>query len=239
MLVCLAVPPAMAYSYSAFDVFGDSLSDVGNVFIASGGTQPASPYVNGQFSNGPVWAQILSSSLGLGALHPSLAGGTDFAFGGATTGNPSTASAIVPTLTEQIGMFLASVGGNAPSSAPYAVWIGGTDLYNILSSGVPAPVALAEAQAAAQSEAADISTLIAQGARDILVPLVPDLGVTPVAIAAGAEAAATLLAQTYNAALVAAIGDLGTTPGLRITYLDTFSSSTPWSPTRAHSASRT
>ena len=222
-LVCLAVPPAAAYPYSAFDVFGDSLSDVGNVFIATGGAQPTSPYVDGQFSNGPVWAQVLSNSLGLGALQPSLAGGTDFAFGGATTGNPSTASATVPTLTEQIGMFLASVGGNAPSSALYAVWIGGTDLSNILSSGVADPVALAEAQAAAQSEAADIGTLIAQGARDILVPLVPDLGVTPAATAAGAGAAATLLAQTYNAALVSAIGDLGTTPGLRITFLDTFS----------------
>jgi phospholipase/lecithinase/hemolysin len=222
-LVCLAVPPAMAYSYSDFNVFGDSLSDVGNVYIATGGTLPAGPYVDGQFSNGPVWAQVLSNSLGLGALQSSLAGGTDFAFGGATTGNPSTASATAPTLTEQIGMFLASVGGNAPSSALYAVWIGGDDLFNILSSDVDPPVALAQAQAAAQSEAGDIGALIAQGARDILVPLVPDLGLTPVVTAAGAGAAATLLAQAYNAALVAAIGDLGPVPGLRITYLDTFS----------------
>jgi hypothetical protein len=40
-LVCLAVPPAAAGPYSDFVVFGDSLSDVGNVFIATGGTQPA------------------------------------------------------------------------------------------------------------------------------------------------------------------------------------------------------
>jgi hypothetical protein len=39
------------------------------------------------FSNGPVWVQDLSVDLGLGTLSPSLAGGTDFAFGGAETGN--------------------------------------------------------------------------------------------------------------------------------------------------------
>jgi phospholipase/lecithinase/hemolysin len=223
VLVCLAASPATADPYSDFFVFGDSLSDVGNIFIATGGTIPASPYVGGQFSNGPIWAQVLSSSLGLGALQPSLAGGTDFAFGLATTGNPSTASVIVPTLTQQVGMFLASVGGNAPSSALYAVWIGGNDLLNIISSGVTAPIALAEAQAAAQSEAADIGTLITHGARDILVPLVPDPGVTPAVIAGGGGAASTLLAQIYNTALEAAIGGLSPTPGVRLTYLDTFS----------------
>src|SRR5260370_24674603 len=39
--------------FSAMYSFGDSLSDVGNVYIATGGTKPASPYVNGQFSNRP------------------------------------------------------------------------------------------------------------------------------------------------------------------------------------------
>jgi phospholipase/lecithinase/hemolysin len=224
-LGCLAIPPAAASPYSAFYVFGDSLSDVGNIYTATLGAEPAAPYVNGQFSNGPIWAQLLSNSLGLGVLQPSLAGGTDFAFGLATTGNPSTLSNpnLVPTLTTQVGMFLASVGGSAPSSALYSVWIGGNDLLNILSSGVTPAVALAEAQAAAQTEAADVGALITQGARDILVPLVPDLGVTPAGAAGGAGAAATLLSQTYNAALEAAIGGLGPAPGLRVTYLDTFS----------------
>jgi outer membrane lipase/esterase len=81
-------------------------------------------------------------------------------------------------------MFLATVGGSAPSSALYSVWIGGSDLLNILSSGATVPTALAEAHAAAQSAAADIGTLITQGARDILVPLVPDIGVSPAALAA-------------------------------------------------------
>ena len=221
--LCLAVSPVAAHAYSAFYVFGDSLSDVGNVFAATSGAEPASPYANGQFSNGPIWAQDLSNSLGLGALKPSLIGGTDYAFGSATTSNPSTESTVVPTLTQQIGMFLAAPGGSARSSALYSVWIGGSDLLNILRSGTTGPTALTEARAAALSAATDISTLITQGARDILVPLVPDIGVSPAAIAVGAGPAGTLLAQTYNAALEADIGGLGSVPGLHLTYLDAFS----------------
>ena len=66
--------------------FGDSLTDTGNVSLATLGMVPAPPYADRSFSNGPVWAQDLAQSLGLPALKPSLAGGTDFAYGGAETG---------------------------------------------------------------------------------------------------------------------------------------------------------
>ena len=58
--ICLSLCPTVAHAYSSLFVFGDSLSDVGNVFLATGGQQPASPYANGQFSNGPIWAQLQS-----------------------------------------------------------------------------------------------------------------------------------------------------------------------------------
>ena len=86
-------------SYSAIYAFGDSLSDAGNLSIttsAAGATEPVSPpYYKQQygsisgnvFSNGPTWVQDLSIALGLGTLAPSLAGGTDFAYGGAETGH--------------------------------------------------------------------------------------------------------------------------------------------------------
>lgn len=89
-LLGLFTAPLSAAPYSAIYAFGDSLSDAGNAYIATGGaTPPAPPYalVNGfgVFSNGPVWVQNLAGELGLGPLLPSLAGGTDFAFGGAQT----------------------------------------------------------------------------------------------------------------------------------------------------------
>ena len=66
--------------------FGDSLSDVGNVYLATGGTTPPAPYYKGHYSNGPIWVEYLAHDLGLAAPTPSLAGGTDYAFGGAETG---------------------------------------------------------------------------------------------------------------------------------------------------------
>jgi hypothetical protein len=45
-----------------------------------------SPYYQGHFSNGLTWVEDLSNMLGLGTLKPSLAGGNDFAYGGAETG---------------------------------------------------------------------------------------------------------------------------------------------------------
>ncbi len=60
-------------------VFGDSLSDVGNVFRATGRQYPASPpYFQGRFANGPVWVEYLADDLKL-PRNPS----TNFAFGGA------------------------------------------------------------------------------------------------------------------------------------------------------------
>ncbi len=223
----LAFVPVAAQAYSALYVFGDSLSDVGNDFLVTGGAEPAPPYANGQFSNGPVWAQDLSHSLGLGTLKPSLApGGTDYAFGGATTGYPATATPAspIPTLITQLGLFAANQGGIAPSAALYAVWAGSNDLLNIISNGVPSGTPTQAAQGAAQTEAAAIGTLAAAGARDFLVPLISDLGKTPELSNLGstASAAGTALALIYNVALQQDLASLTAIPGTALSYLDTF-----------------
>ena len=80
----VAVEPA--HAYTTLFAFGDSLSDAGNTFIEDKGTSPLYPYFDGHASNGPTWVEDLSVRLGLGTLKPSLAGGDDFAFGGAETG---------------------------------------------------------------------------------------------------------------------------------------------------------
>ena len=75
------ITPAHAGPYSAIYAFGDSLSDVGNVFLGTGGAEPAPPYFAGRFSNGPIWLDYLAAQLGTGPMIPSLQGGTDYAFG--------------------------------------------------------------------------------------------------------------------------------------------------------------
>ena len=100
-LLALAVSATLALPAAAFDslvVFGDSLSDSGNnaaaglydpnQAVTGNGYIPSSAYKPAfTYSNGPVWATGVAAALGL-RLAPSLAGGTNFAFGGATTGTP-------------------------------------------------------------------------------------------------------------------------------------------------------
>src|SRR5580698_1999619 len=81
----------------AIYAFGDSLTDVGNIYTATGGTTPGAPYVGGQFTNGNVWVQDLASSLGVPSLKPSLLGGTDYAYGTAETGAASFNTSAVNT----------------------------------------------------------------------------------------------------------------------------------------------
>ena len=225
LTAALALPASAASPYSNYFVFGDSLSDVGNLFTATGGAQPAAPYANGQFSNGPVWAQGLATNLGLAPLTPALSGGTDFAFGGAITASAASIpfSVGVPNLNDQVGLFLSAVGGTAPSSALYSVWIGANDVLGILASADPN--AFTDTLSAAHSEAAAIGALASSGALNILVPLMPDLGKTPRLLAAGLPASlgATALSQTYNSTLITDLAAITGIPGLDITILDTFS----------------
>ena len=80
-----------AEPFTAIIAIGDSLTDSGNAFRATsslpGQAIPVSPpYFRGRFSNGLMWVEHLANAVGL-QITPSLDGGTNFAFGGATTGS--------------------------------------------------------------------------------------------------------------------------------------------------------
>lgn len=218
---------------STIYAFGDSLSDTGNVYVGSQNMQPSAPYYNGQYSNGPTWVQGVSAGLGLAPLNPSLAGGNDYAFGGATTSYAPTVFADVPNLTQQITSFSTTLAGkSALPSGLYTVWIGANDIFNILGSTAGACVTDPSGcvLGAAQAEANDIGTLSSLGATNFLVPLVPNLGATPIIATADAfvgaggtlQTFATFLSQSYNDALKADLASLATTPGIHLAFLDTF-----------------
>ena len=218
------LPAASAGTIDAIYAFGDSLSDVGNAFVASGGTVPAPPYANGQFSNGPVWIQDLAAKLGVAPLHPSLAGGTDFAFGGAEAGpEPFNHANPLTDLTAQVAQFSLAHPAADPN-ALYTIWIGSNDLADILTGAAPAQY-LADIAADLTNVDASISALAADGAKRFLIVTVPDLGKTPGAIAAGpsAQAGATFLAANFDNALVTSALSLASSDGLHLSILDTFS----------------
>ena len=102
---CLALATTASLAqfptYSNLYAFGDSYCDVGNIYLATHGLEPAAPYYQGRFSNGPIWLDHVAGFLGLPfkpALEP---GGTDYAFGGAWATAPQvTALGTIPSVPQ-------------------------------------------------------------------------------------------------------------------------------------------
>lgn len=121
----IALPlPTLADGIGAFSdiiVFGDSYSDGGNAALATAGSPDPRPnpllYPAGQFTNGDVWTTQLG-------LVPSLAGGTNYAFGGAEA--VAEAGDVSPDLQAQIAAFLSSPPVLGPNPLP-VIFIGAND----------------------------------------------------------------------------------------------------------------
>jgi outer membrane lipase/esterase len=213
--VTLANLPAAASPYSSLVVFGDSVSDSGNNAAAglydpgqtiTGNTYvPSSSYAAGTYSNGPVWASGVASSLGV-TLQPSLLGGTNFAFGGATTGTPGSGPGGFPySLTVQANQYLGATGNLASPTALYVIAGGGNDaraaLTAIAGGAGVGPTVAATAASFAANVGAIVNQLQLAGAQHIVVWNTPNLGVSPAVTAAGAADLGSFLAASMNAAL--------------------------------------
>lgn len=230
-LVIVALP--LQVSAALFDnifLLGDSLSDQGNLFAATasvGGVANALPsgdhYFNGRFSNGPVYVDLLASALGVTST-PSIAGGNNFAYGGArTTYNTveTTAGGVLPP-----GLFPWSLNAETAAfsarnihdpNALYIVFSGSNDVADIVSRGLnPATVI----PTAVSGVLAGVQAFINAGARLVVVPNLPDLGLIPAFVGnPAASAAATALSQQFNSLLHAQLGALS---GTDIVEFDTF-----------------
>jgi phospholipase/lecithinase/hemolysin len=158
--------PVQAGTVTGIVSFGDSLSDTGNTYLASG--FPPSPYYMGHYSNGPIWLEYLAAQLGVAAPTPSLAGGTDNAWGGAQTGNGNSFMG-TPNIGAQIDAYL--FGGHTLSSTQLiTIWGGANDFLNAGQTDPTIPVA---------NLAAEITTLAAAGGKLFMVPNLPLLGDVP------------------------------------------------------------
>jgi phospholipase/lecithinase/hemolysin len=163
---------AAAPKFSNLYVFGDSYCDVGNVSIATQGARPGPLYYQGRFSNGPLWVDHIAGYLGL-KLAPALAGGTDWAFAGAWVTAPEDG---VPTVPQQVQMYLNSTGGKADPNALYFLDGGGNDIVGT-TSGDPNALGYQIATGIADSEL----TLRRAGARHFIIPNLFNVGLLPVA----------------------------------------------------------
>lgn len=105
-------PSTFSAPFQSMAVFGDSFSDVGNIHILSNGTQPGIWSYNGRYSDGRVWEEYIQQFFDLPKLTPSLGGGTNYAYGGATVNNAyihahsTSLDADVPSVSDQIAQYI-------------------------------------------------------------------------------------------------------------------------------------
>lgn len=211
-------------------VFGDSLSDPGNVFALTGAVShspyaviPNAPYAIGghHFSNGKTWIEQRPAgdvnAQSSGPAYEVNGAFTNYAVGGARA--RSTGTGI--DLALQVQDYLDDFGGARPL-AMHVIFIGGNDIRDALeANGNLAPIA-----DAVSSIASNIQTLYFAGARRIVVVNGPDLSLVPAVSRTGnpyAIAGARLLSQAYNAGLAGAIAQLSVAlPGISITAVDLY-----------------
>ena len=218
--LALVALPAAAHDQPFTDTvfFGDSLTDAGYF-------RPLLPAnvqaVTGQFTTNPglVWSQWLADHYGT-AARPNGNGqeGDNYAAGGARNGvDVVGALGFTPSLATQATQYLAANGGRADPDALYTVWGGNNDLFAVAADPGNAQAIIGGAVAA---QAGIIGSLQQAGARYVLVPNIPDLGLTPSSRAQGPAAAAqaTALATAYNQALYTTLA----ANGLSVIPVDTF-----------------
>jgi outer membrane lipase/esterase len=221
LAAALGVSLPAAAEWSELVVFGDSLSDTGNFQTLTSGLFPSAAfgYAPGRFSNGPVAVEYLAAWLNLPL--------DNHAVGGARTGTPvgggsdnfvedTDQGALLAALLQQspgwlngtgiraqVDDYLAGGGGGADKL--YFIWGGPNDYFLPASLTTPATVgnAVGNLQTA-------ITSLYAAGARDFLIPNMPDLGLTPSFVEEGPLAAslASSVSAAHNAALALMLGQL-------------------------------
>ena len=188
LIACVVTLNAQAVQFSGIVSFGDSLSDLGNTYntLGSDGSYELAGYNSsyydvGRWSNGPVWVERLNNRLGLSPLQLNDGNdlfGTDFAYGGSTSGvgyEYDFLSNLQTQVSDYRSLLTASITGMPNvSTTLFTVWSGGNDIIYLVSDGT----AITPAQIASNISTA-ITSLYDAGGRFFLVPNLPPLGDKP------------------------------------------------------------
>jgi thermolabile hemolysin len=189
LALLLIIPSVVAASpFSHIVVFGDSLSDTGNLFALDPSSVPASKYYQGRFSNGQVWVEYLAAADLLDATL------VNNAYGGATTDGNSP-----PGLQLQVSTYVAAA--DVLPDALYVIWIGANDFLGGAS----------DFRTTAANIEATLEDLAGFGASHILVVDLPDLGAIPRNNGdANTAQVATALTESFNDELADVVAEFRT-----------------------------
>ncbi len=219
----LPLKATAATLFSGLYIFGDSISDTGNVFNVSTALNASNPnipiippspfYSNGRFSNGPVWVDYLAQDLGLSLTpytDPTLGTqpiqGINFAFSGATTGTDNTIFPSLPGLQQQIGFFdnLIPASQTADKNALYIVLAGANDYLPTQSSFKP----YTEPDKTIENITSAVRSLAALEAKNIMVVNLPDLGKLPLTSGTPDANRLNALTKKHNSSLFKTLDNL-------------------------------
>ena len=192
-------------------MFGDSLSDVGNLYNITYGAIPPFPYWEGHFSDGPVWVEQMAPRLNAASTFEN-----NYAVGGAGTGvnnhNQPLVPFDLPGLLDEIALFTDNLDGPADADALYVVWAGPNDFFGEITD-------INEAiYGAVGNIVAGVKQLEEAGAEHIAVLNMVNLGLAPMAEGPEMAAGLTQLSSGFNLVLGSTIDVLG----LDVIQIDTF-----------------
>lgn len=174
VVACVCVSfGALASSLNRIVVFGDSLSDNGNLYEYMNRQLPLSPpYYEGRFTNGPVWVELLAQTYYPDSIKLHL---KNYAFGGAGIMSEDEDDEDFFTLNTEIDSYFLAHHGQADAETLYVVWIGANN-YIALPDDTDAAVDMV-----VTGIQRGLKRLIDKGAKHILVVNVPQLGKMPAA----------------------------------------------------------
>jgi outer membrane lipase/esterase len=214
--------------FTQFVVFGDSVSDTGN--LPPSGPNNAPPnYTANRYTDGPdtipstqiqgVWHEQLATDVAIPIATPSTSGGTNFAYYGAVTNaNDPTFLSLQQQVTQYVNL------GQTGANSLYLFWGGANDITNVAPSTNVNAYTSAAANAV-QNIQAQIGDLYKAGGRNFLWVNLPSFDKVPSGIGASAGVQAGLAAgsQTFNADYAAALTQLKQQyPLITITSVDAF-----------------
>ena len=230
-----------AVDYTSIVIFGDSLSDTGNVADLAEAKYgfrfpgPLFDYTDGRFTDGAdteppaesysgVWIEQLAATFpSKPKIKASLDGGTDYAYGFAFTGAGTSVFTFGPyavnvnNIGKQITDYLAT-HPKITDKTLFVVWGGANDLLNATTED--------EVIDAGINQTLNIQRLIDAGATQFIVPNLPPLGLVPRLNGSPTTSVpATEAAELYNEVLgggIALLRDFDFPRHLKLSQLDVF-----------------
>lgn len=180
-------------------IFGDSLSDKGNLYeYMEHQIPPSPPYFEGRFSNGPIWIEQLINLYYPNKPQLHL---FDYAFGGAIVAGKNDEDTVF-SLQHEIERYLSIHKDSAQNDSLFMMWIGAN---NYLGIPEDADKIIAEVN---QGISDSLDNLAKKGAKHIVVISLPDLGRLPFAIEFGFEQQLSYFSEAHNLLLTKTVEDM-------------------------------